>query len=304
VTAISLVLAVTVALLASLLAAVVLMARAAAKPERSTLTAEVAAARRHQAVTSAFATVAFFVSPPLIWIVVAVSGGSHSVAYFPLVGASFAMVVLQTGELSLPRPSGSTRTAVLSDRSVGTVMSGLWSRVYAAVLLVVLLVLAVGTWLADPSGRAIRGSAPIVGAERVEYTAGPFPGFGYAVPQAIAALILTGLLGLLVRTATRRPSVITADRETDIVLRRASVARALRAATLSLLVTLSGDLLVGGSAARRVWDSGWQHNTAVAIVMLGLLVPFAVVATLLAPVPKLATTAPPMPMPKPTGRQA
>ena len=103
----------------------------------------------------------------------------------------------------------------------------------------------------------------------VERAAGPFPGWAYGVPQLVVLAAVVGLLLLVLRATTHRATVVTADLETDHLLRRASAARAFRTATFGILVTAGADLFFGGSAARNVHD-GAAGAVALGVMLLGL----------------------------------
>jgi hypothetical protein len=123
-------------------------------------------------------------------------------------------------------------------------------------------------------------------------SAGPFPGWVYGLPQL---LVLAGCVAaalLVGRAAAHRSAVVTADVDTDLLLRRASAARAWRVIVAATLVTLGADLFVAGHAAANLWsDGGLAAVTARVVMVLGPLVTLGGLGTLLVPVPRLPAVA-------------
>jgi hypothetical protein len=212
-------------------------------------------------------------------------------AVAPLVGVLAALCALLVGELTWPRPTGTSRTALLQDRSLRTLLQGAWVRAAAATTVLTAAALVVGGLVADGSGQAIRHQR-VDGAE----TAGPFPGWVYAGPQ-LTVLLLCGLVAALtLRAVLRRSAVVTADADTDGLLRRASVGRVCRALTAGALVTLGPDLFLGGAAAARAFDDGGWHTVAVALMATAPFLVLAGLVVLVLPVPRLpAVSAYPVP---------
>ncbi len=259
-----------------------------ARPD-GTLPSEVAAARRHAVVSSALAgAVALVVCVllPLTLVMLRLGVPARLVACLPLVAAGSALVVLLVGELTWPRQRGATRTARLQDRSFVSVLGGRWPRWAAVVVLgQIAATVALGV-LADPSGRSLTRATPGRSS-----TAGPFPGWDYGTVQLAALACCVGVALLVARAATHRSAVVTADPDTDLLLRRASVARAARVLVAGTLVTLGADLFVGGSAAANVWAAGGAATVLTrAAMLLGALVALAGLASLLVPVPRLSST--------------
>ncbi len=280
-------------LLAALVVAVLLAA--SARPG-ATLTSEVASARRHAVVTSlvAFAlmTASLLV---LAWLVPsgALGGldGARVVAVAPLVATATALVVLLGGELTWPRPHGATRTALLHDRSARTLLRPGWSKAALTAVVALALVLVVTGLLADGSGDSVTRVRADGAAG-----AGPFPGWVYGLPQLVTLAACVLLCVLTVGAAVRRAAVVTADLDTDLVLRRASAARALRALVAGTLLTLGPDLLVAGGAGRRVAEAGPWHALALVALVAGPLVVVLGLAALLVPVPRLSAAPAPAPV--------
>ncbi len=285
----SLTVVVLVPLLLLLLAsAVVAVALAVSARPGTTLTSEVASARRHAVVTSLVAFVLMAASLlVLAWLaaadVLGSPGNERAVAVAPLVATASALVVLLAGELTWPRPHGATRTALLHDRSVRTLLRGAWSTAALTAVVSLALVLVATGLLADGSGRSVT-RVRTDGASG----AGPFPGWTYGLPQLVMLAVCVLLCALTVGAAVRRAAVVTADLDTDLVLRRASAARALRALVAGALLTLGPDLLLAGGAGRRVAEAGPWHALALVAMVAGPLLVVLGLAALLLPVPRLA----------------
>jgi hypothetical protein len=262
----------------------------------------VAGARRHAVTTSAVSALLMLGAPLLlvlcfgVTVVTGLAGlplltSARVLAVAPLVGVLAGLCALLVGELTWPRPTGTSRTALLQDRSLRTLLQGAWVRAAAATTVLTAAALVVGGLVADGSGQAIRHQR-VDGAE----TAGPFPGWVYAGPQ-LTVLLLCGLVAALtLRAVLRRSAVVTADADTDGLLRRASVGRVCRALTAGALVTLGPDLFLGGAAAARAFDDGGWHTVAVALMATAPFLVLAGLVVLVLPVPRLpAVSAYPVP---------
>ncbi len=261
------------------------------------LSAEVASARRHGVVTSGVATAMLVLGPLLVWVATSsLLPLGPLLGVLPLAGAATALLVLLTGELTWPRPRGTTRTAVVRDRSAGDLLRGGWARVTTAAAAALVVAVALAAWLADESGRMVAAGRTDATGARVWSGSGPFPGLDYGLPQLVALVVVAGLVLLVVRAATDRAAVVAADAATDQLLRRSSAARAFRVALVGTLLTLAADLFFGGMAAGHVFV-GVAHAVAVAAVLLGLGCGLAALVALLWPVPRLraVAAAPPTP---------
>jgi hypothetical protein len=285
-----------------LLAVVVGVVLVATARSEATLTSEVACARRHAVTTSAVSALLMLGAPLLlvlcfgVTVVTGLAGlpfltSARVLAVAPLVGVLAGLCALLVGELTWPRPTGTSRTALHQDRSLRTLLQGAWVRAAAATTVLTAAALVVGGLVADGSGQAIRHQR-VDGAE----TAGPFPGWVYAGPQ-LTVLLLCGLVAALtLRAVLRRSAVVTADADTDGLLRRASVGRVCRALTAGALVTLGPDLFLGGAAAARAFDDGGWHTVAVALMATAPFLVLAGLVVLVLPVPRLpAVSAYPVP---------
>jgi hypothetical protein len=279
-------------LLALPIALVVLVALAATARPGRTLSAELATARRHGVVTSIVAVilqVAGLLLTPAFIETPALAAG------FPLAGSAAALLALLIGELTWPRPTGTVRTALVRERSTSSLLQGRWFAVAVLSVAALAATLVVGGQL----GRSGSGDS----IATVEYgpegavagrAASPFPGWDYGAPQLAVLAVVLGLLTLVLRAATHRAAVVTADPATDDLLRRASAARAFRTLIFGALVTTAADLIVGASAARNVY-SGVQDTVAGLVLLLGALCGIAALAAVLVPAPRLPAVAPPAP---------
>ena len=285
-----------------LLAVVVGVVLVATARSEATLTSEVAGARRHAVTTSAVSALLVLGAPLLlvlcfgVTVVTGLAGlpfltSARVLAVTPLVGVLAGLCALLVGELTWPRPTGTSRTALLQDRSLRTLLQGAWVRAAAATTVLTAAALVVGGLVADGSGQAIRHQR-VDGAG----TAGPFPGWVYAGPQLIVLLLCGLVAALTLRAVLRRSAVVTADADTDGLLRRASVGRVCRALTAGALVTLGPDLFLGGAAAARAFDDGGWHTVAVALMATAPFLVLAGLVVLVLPVPRLpAVSAYPVP---------
>ncbi len=262
-----------------------------ARPD-AMLTSEVATARRHAVVTSGLSLLLLLATPVLLVVVVyagVVTGftGGPSVpavvqvlACAPLIGTLLGLLVLLLGELTWPRPTGVSRTALLQDRSARSLLTGAWPWCAGSCVAVTAALLVLGGVVGDGMTitRVHAGSVA---------DAGPFPGWHLVGSQLVVLGLCVAAAVLAVLAVARRSAVVTADPETDRLLRRASVARVARAVTFGALVTLGPDLLVGGSAAHSVYPSGPWHVVALVAVWTGLACSLAGLAVLAVPVPRL-----------------
>ncbi len=260
-----------------------------ARPDH-TLSRELVTARRHGVTTS---VVAVLLQALGLGLTVVGLGDASLTAVLPLVGSALALLALLVGELTWPRPRGTTRTAVIHDRSMGSLLRGGWARTTSGAAILLVTALVVGGWLGNSSSSdaSIAVTETLPDGSLVERAAGPFPGWAYGVPQLIVLATVGVLLLLVLRATTHRAAVVTADLETDHLLRRASAARAFRTATFGILVTAGADLFFGGSAAHNVHD-GAADAVALAVLLLGVGCAVAALVVVLVPAPRLPRTAP------------
>lgn len=268
---------------------VVLVAVAASARPDHTLTRELASARRHGVTTSAVAVVVMLLALALTPAGVTVVGldGARLAAVLPLAGSTAALLVLLLGELTWPRPRGATRTALVHDRSVAQLLQGRWARVAGTAVTLLVLTTLGGGLIAHEDGRSLRTEVRAPDGTLLEGRgAGPFPGWEYAVPQLVVLGAALAIIILVLRATTNRSTVVTADLDTDRLLRRASAARAYRTLAFGALFTAGVDLLVAGGAARRVYD-GWQDPVALGVLLLGAACCLAALVVALVPAPRL-----------------
>ncbi|MGZ4745200.1 MAG: hypothetical protein ACXVYS_18485 [Oryzihumus sp.] len=272
--------------LVGLVVAIVLAATA--RPD-TTLSSEVASARRHAVAVSALAVAVLLATPlaalPALRATTTAGEAGTWYATVPLIAASTALLVLLVGELTWPRPSGSTRTALLHARSARDLVTGRWAQLAAGATGPLVLFLLVAGLVADPGGKVLL-------REHVGGTAshGPFPGFGYGVPQLVALALALVLVALVLRATHRRAAVVAADLDTDRLLRRASAARAFKLLLIGVLLTLAPDLAFAGSAVADLYDHGPVHALGIVLAVLGPLLGLAGLAALLVPAPRLPRT--------------
>jgi hypothetical protein len=267
-----------------------------ARPDH-TLSRELVSARRHGVTTSAVAVLlqglglVLALGSPSLGLTVVGLDEARLTAVMPLFGSVLALVALLVGELTWPRPRGTTRTAVIRDRSIGSLLRGGWASTTGVATALLVLTLLVGGWLggSSSSDEAIATVDVQPDGSMVERAAGPFPGWAYGVPQLVVLAIVIGLLLLVLRAATQRATVVTADLETDQLLRRASAARAFRTAAFGVLVTAGADLLFGAAAARNVHE-GPAGTVALGVMLLGLGCLLAALVIVLVPAPRLPRT--------------
>ena len=258
-----------------------------ARPD-ATLTAEVATARRHSVLVSVLASV--LAGAALVGLFAARSlvaspalQTNRVLAVLPLCAAAVGLLVLWAGELTWPRPTGVVRTALLHDRSAATLARGAWPRTALVVTGLLVGTCGVAGLLADADGRTISRRFPGGGA-----SASPFPGWFYGVPQLLVLACCVALTTAVLVAAARRPAVVTADVETDLLLRRASAARACRVLVCAALVTLAGDLATAGSRVASIHDTGPAHAAGSVVLVLGLLLLPVALSVAFLPVPRLS----------------
>lgn len=268
---------------------VLVVVAASARPDHS-LTHEIASARRHGVTTSVVAVTVMLLTLALTPTGVTVAGldGARLAAVLPLAGSAAALLVLLVGELTWPRPRGATRTALVHDRSVALLLRGRWAAIAGTAVALLVATTVSGGLLAHEDGRSLRTEVRAEDGTLLEaHGSGPFPGWEYAVPQLVALGAALVLVVMVLRAATHRSAVVTADLDTDRLLRRASAARAYRTLAFGTLVTAGIDLVVAGSAARRVF-TGWQDQMALGVLLLGVVCAAGALVVALVPAPRLS----------------
>ena len=151
------------------------------------------------------------------------------------------------GELTARPPVGVRRSAAVETRTLGAILPRGRAVVLGASTALLAGALAMGAaWgSADDlgrAGRALRSACtqvlPDLGPTRVEGLRGPWPGSFYAVPLAVALLVLAALVALALHAIIRRPRPDLDSRGLDTTLRCWSVGNVLTAATVTVLGTL------------------------------------------------------------------
>lgn len=241
---------------------------------------------RHARITSILATGSFAV---VIFLGVPMTSAAESrrdLASIPVLASLVALGVLALGELWARRREGPRRTTTLNARTPVDVAAGGWLRAWLLAA-AALIVVAVGCpILAD------RGAGRVFDRPRWEPdTLGGTPGWDVTGPQ-LGGLLLVGLAwAAVVRFAALRPTVADADVALDNALRRASAARATRAALAGTLLTLGGDLAVAGVSGL-VSTPGNSDALGVGASLLGVLLICCGLWTPLIPSARLPKVAP------------
>ena len=208
------------------------------------------------------------------------------------------LVVTAFGEITWPRPTGSVRTATLTRRTVRDVAPRPAALLLAIASGLLFLALLVGGLTALPDGRSYGRTTVGTGGVTGSWASGPYPGWFYAVPLALAAcVILAATLGCLVLIA-RRPAISDASSTWDLAMRQLSGQRTLRGATLSLGATAAP--VYGLLALPFLREGPW--GVAVLFV-LGALASISVgAAALVLPARRLPAAAATAETTSPTGR--
>ena len=163
------------------------------------------------------------------------------------------------GELTARPAVGIRRSAAVETRTLGSILPR-GRAVLLAVstgLLVGALALGAAWGSADDLGRAGRWltrqcviEEDGVGRVLVGSSRGPWPGSFYAVPLALALLVLAVLVAVALRAIVDRPRPELDSRGLDTLLRRWSVGNVLTAATVTVLGTLGPVAVLMASALR------------------------------------------------------
>ena len=156
------------------------------------------------------------------------------------------------------RPTvGIRRSAAVETRTLGAILPRGRAVLLAVSTTLLVGVLALGAaWgSSDDLGRAGRWltrqcviEEPGVGQVLVGSSRGPWPGSFYAVPLALALVVLAVLVGAALRAIVDRPRPELDSRGLDTMLRRWSVGNVLTAATVTVLGTLGPVAVLMASA--------------------------------------------------------
>lgn len=223
--------------------------------------ATLAAARRHENVTTGLALGAGVAAGATALVLAAthpgVGPGAPGVlaGLAPAAGALVHLAVHAVGERSWPRPVGDVRTAALRRRTVAEIAGRrAWPLLATAGLLLLTLVLTGAT--ATETGRAVPSliSPAAAAAGVVGGTSGPYPGWPYGLPVLAGAGLVLLATAAVVRLVARRPAVAGTRDADDAALRVTSAARVLAGSQVFLGGTLAAVLLVAGQA---LGNSDW-----------------------------------------------
>lgn len=165
-------------------------------------------------------------------------------AVLPAVAGLCLVLAQALTQVTWPRPTGSRREADLTRRRRADVVP---ARTHTLLLVwAATLVAALGVFLTQAAGP--RTIATHAGAERLTW--GPYPGYYYAVPLVVAAVVLVVATELVLRLVLLRPAVPGVSREWDLHLRRRSARHLVGGAQLALAAMLTGALVLAGLGHR------------------------------------------------------
>ena len=151
------------------------------------------------------------------------------------------------GELTARPAVGIRRSAAVEARTLSAILPRGRAAVLAGSTALLVGALAIGAaWgSADDLGRAGRAFArtctvadPDLGTIVMSGSRGPWPGWFYAAPLALALAVLAVLVAVALRAIVARPRPELDSRDLDTLLRRWSVGNVLTAATVTVLGTL------------------------------------------------------------------
>ena len=162
-----------------------------------------------------------------------------------------------TGELTARPSVGIRRSAAVETRTLGAVLPRGRAVVLAVSTALLVGALAIGAaWGAtDDQGRAGRVFSRLctvvdadLGPVTMGSSRGPWPGSFYALPLAVALLVLAVLVAVALYAVVNRPRPELDSRGLDTLLRRWSVGNVLTAATVTVLATLGAVAILMASA--------------------------------------------------------
>lgn len=238
----ALVMAIVVAVLAAALVPLLVSSR------RTPTASEVAVrANRHAtlgSVVGAALLVAVLIIFAFVSAVAPVFGDGRVVAVLPAVAGLCLVLAQALTQVTWPRPSGAVREADLTRRTRADVVPVRTHRLLLAWTAALLAVLVV--FVAVASGP--RTVADRLGARSPDL--GPYPGSYYAVPLALAVIVLVVATELTLRLIVLRPAVPGVSRDWDLHLRRRSARHLVGGVQLAFAATLTGVLALAGFAHR------------------------------------------------------
>ncbi len=171
----------------------------------------------------------------------------RATALAPTVLGAGVLLGTIAGELSARPAVGIRRSAAVETRTLRAILPRGRAVVLAVSTLLLAGALAIGAaWgTTDDLGRGGRVLSesctvldPDLGPVLTASSRGPWPGSFYAVPLAVALLVLAGLVAVALRAIVNRPRPELESRGLDTMLRCWSVANVLTAATVTILGTL------------------------------------------------------------------
>lgn len=202
------------------------------------------------------------------------SGNGRVVAVLPAVAGLCLVLAQALTQVTWPRPSGAVREADLTRRTRADVVPARTHRLLlawtAALLAALVVFVAVASGPRTVADRLTAGSPDL----------GPYPGPYYAVPLALAAVVLVLATELALRLVVLRPAVPGVSRDWDLHLRRRSARHLVGGVQLALAATPSGVLALAGFAHR---SAGPAPVGAVLLTAAAGAALVAVVALLSAP---------------------
>lgn len=160
------------------------------------------------------------------------------IAVLPALGGLGLVLAQVVGQLTWPRPTGTVREAELVRRQVADVaprpqrlLLAAWAALALATLLITGLVASGPRTIAGPGGDL-----------------GPYPGWYYGVPVAVAVVVLVVATEAALRLVTLRPAVPGVAPAWDLHLRRRSARHLLGGVQLALAAQLVVVLALAGWA--------------------------------------------------------
>lgn len=184
--------------------------------------------------------------------------------------------VTALAEVTWPRPAGQQRGAYLARRpvfahAVPWAMRAMW--IWAGALWLSLITFGL---IAEPDGRSLADHDLSGCAENgvavpcTSGAVGPFPGWPYAVPVMLAALVVVLVTLGVLHLVARRPAVWGTTVDDDQLLRTISATRVVRGSQLALGTTLAGIAYFAGAAGVNAGYWWGLPMIVAAVVILGM----------------------------------
>lgn len=173
-----------------------------------------------------------------------ITPGALVASVAPAVVATVMVIASTLVELTWPKPTGTLRVARVARRPAAPRALG---RVLAGSAALTALLLLVAGLVASTDGRSIT-----VQWATGSVSTGPWPGWYYGAPMAVATAVLLAATGWALRVIDRRPAQPSEVTDADRAARVLSKARVLRAACLGSVGTLTPLALVMGGDLNRL----------------------------------------------------